>query len=181
MEESTMVYGAIDSKSKVYYTYLKAVFDALDNKQIKYNWLITDSEIIAHSASLDALNTGVRWQYKNKKPIAIPAPEYYFLSGEELTEIINRDDSQWIWGVLSGFDRSISLEEVLKYPLPKANGYEGFWRNPLSLQHPLASIEIVPWDSSFVLFLSRSKEIVDRFKTTFPKSQDLCEFNAQLM
>ena len=125
-----MVYGVIDKESSRYYTYLKAVFDAIENKQAEYNWLITATEIVAHSSRLDALNTSVHWKDEDGKPIAIPAPDYYFLSGEELTKIITEDDSQWIWGVLSGFEKSIPLDEILKYPLPKADGYEGFWKNP---------------------------------------------------
>ncbi len=173
-----MIYGVIDKESSRYYTYLKAVFNAIENKQAAYNWLITDSEVIAHSDRLDALNTGVRWQYENGKPTAIPTPEYCFLPGEELTRIVMQDDSQWVWGVLSGFEKSISIDEILKYPLPKADGYKGFWKNPLSIQHPLAAVEIVPWDSAFVLVLSKNKAIVDSFRLAFPRSQDLSEYNA---
>ena len=173
-----MVYGVIDKESCRYYSYLRAVFDAIKNKQAEYNWLITDTEIVAHSSRLDALNTSVHWQSKNGKPVAVPAPDYYFLSGEELTNIVAEDDSQWIWGVLSGFEKSITLEEILKYPLPEANGHEGFWKNPPSIQNPLASIEIVPWDSSCVLLLSTKKEIVEEFKKAFPQSQDLSAYNS---
>lgn len=173
-----MVYGAIDKESNRYYTYLKSVFDSIENKQFDYNWLITDTEIIAHSDKLDSLNTSVHWQYENGAPITFPAPDYCFLSGEELTKIITDDDSQWIFGVLSGFEKSIPLEEILKHPLPKANGYGGFWKNPLSLQHPLASVELVPWDSSCALLLSRNKELVDRFRRAFPNSRDLYEYNS---
>ncbi len=149
-----MVYGVIDKESCRYYTYLKSVLDAIENRQVEYNWLITDTEII-------------------------PAPDYYFLSGEELTTIILEDDSQWIWGVLSGFEKSIPLDEILKYPLPESNGYEGFWKNPPSIQHPLATMEIVPWDSSCVLLLSTNKEVVEKFKKAFPKCQDLSAYNSQ--
>ena len=173
-----MVYGVIDKDSCRCYTYLKAVFKAIDNKQSEYNWLITDTEIIAHSDRLDALNTSVHWQYKDGKSIAVPAPDYYFLSGEELTKIVEQDDSQWIWGVLSGFEKSIPLDEILRYPFPEADGYKGFWKSPPSIQHPLASVEIVPWDSSLVLVLSKSKEIIDSFRSAFPRSQDLSEFNS---
>ncbi len=172
-----MVYGVIDTESKRLYTYLKAVFDAIDNKQTAYNWLITDTDIIAHSDNLEALNTSVHWAYENGTPIAIPVPDYCFLSGEELTKIITEDDSQWIWGVISGFEKSIPLEEILKCPLPKADGYEGFWKNPPSIQNPLAAIEIVPWDSSCVLLLSTEKEIVENFKKAFPRCQELSAYN----
>ena len=170
-----MIYGVIDRESKRYYTYLKDVFSAIDDRQLDYNWLITDTEIYAHSEELDSLNTGIRWKYENGKPIAVPAPEYRFLSGEELTRIVKNDDSQWVWGVLSGFDKTIRLDDILTYPLPKANGYSGFWKAPPSIQHPLASIEIVPWDSSLILFFSNNKAITDCFKAGFPKCRDLPE------
>ena len=158
-----MIYGAIDEKSNKCYTYLKAIFTAINDKQLDYNWLITNADIIAHSEELNAFNTS----------------EYCFLSGEKLTELVSQDDSQWIWGVLSGFDKSIPLEEILKYPFPDADGYPGFWEDPLSIQHPLATVEIVPFDSSFVLIFSKNKEIVDSFRGAFPKSQDLSEHNAK--
>ena len=173
-----MVYGVIDKKSSRYYTYLKAVFDAIENKQAEYNWLITATEIVAHSSRLDALNTSVHWKDEDGKPIAISAPDYYFLSGEELTKIITEDDSQWIWGVLSGFEKSIPLDEILEYPLPKADGYEGFWKNPPTIQNALASMEIVPWDSSCVLLLSTKGEIVEKFKRAFPNSRELSVYNS---
>ena len=173
-----MVHGVIDKESSRYYTYLKAVFNAIENKQVEYNWLITATEIVAHSSRLDALNTSVHWKDEDGKPIAIPAPDYYFLSGEELTKIITEDDSQWIWGVLSGFEKSIPLDEILKYPLPKADGYEGFWKNPPTIQNALASMEIVPWDSSCVLLLSTKGEIVEKFKRAFPNSRELSVYNS---
>ena len=159
-----MIYGAIDEKSRRCYTYLKEIFDAISNKQMEYNWLITDSEIYTSVEELSRLETA----------------DYSFISGEELTEIVTNDDSQWIWGVLSGFDKCIPKEEILKYPLPKADGYPGFWKNPLTIQHELASIEIVPFDSYLVLLFSKEKEIVDCFRKAFPKSRDLSEYNTEV-
>ena len=174
--EIALVYGIIDKKSKAYYTYLADVFDAFDNEQSEFNWLITDTEIVAKSKELDILNTNTRWENINGKPVPVPAPEFNFISGEELTKIIRNDDSQWIWGVLSGFKKEISLDEILRYPLPVTES-NSFWKNPPSIQHPLASVEIVPFDSSFVLFFSKSKEMAERFRTAFPECQDLSEYN----
>lgn len=84
---------------------------------------------------------------------------------------------QWIWAVLSGFEKSITLDEVLEYPLSYAEEYTGFWENPISIQHPLATVEIVPWDSSLTLIISRERKIVDDFKEGFPLSEDLNYYN----
>ena len=155
-----MVYGAINEKGEKQYTYLKKIFDAIDNKQKDYNWLITDCECYPN-------NQGIK-ELLNR--------EYCWISGEDLTEMINQEDFQWIWAVLSGFDKSIELSEVLKYDLPYANGYSGFWNKPLTLQHPLSGIEIVPWDSSLTLILSKNSKVVDAFMKSFPHSQILEDY-----
>lgn len=173
-----MIYGAIDEKSYHYHTHLGPIFDALDREQLAYNWLLTDTEVYA-----DALKKYYTKQYSRVLSdgtiVPIPTPEYCFVSGEELTEAVRKCDSQWVWGVFSGFPKGISLDEILQYPLPYADGYGGFWQNPLTIQHPLASIEIVPWDATLVLLLSKKKETVDKFKAAFPLGQDLYQYNAQ--
>ena len=95
--------------------------------------------------------------------------------------MINQEDFQWIWAVLSGFRKDIPLEEILKYPLPCSVDYNGFWKNPLSIQHPLAEVEIVPWDSASTLIYSRRKDIVDSFRNYFPLSEDMTAYNEQLI
>ena len=159
-----MVYGAILSRGERFYTYLSRVFRAIGNRQTEYNWLITDCQCYPRTAEIGAL-LGER---------------YCWMSGEELTALVEREDFQWIWAVLSGFPKGIPEEQVRQYPLPYADGHPGFWHNPLSLQHPLAEIEIVPWDSSLTLLLSRKKEIVEDFRAFFPLSEDLFQVNEAL-
>ncbi len=154
-----MVYGAINEKGEPYYTQLGKVFDAIKNKQNYYNWLITDIDGVPSEISV---SSGI---------------DYCWMSGEELTEVVRGNDSQWVWAVLSGFVKSVPLSEILKFTLPYADGYGRFWKNPLSIQHPLASIEIVPWDSSLTLFFSTQKELVDDFMKFFPLSEELSAYN----
>ena len=45
------------------------------------------------------------------------------------------------------------------------------------MQHPLAQIEIVAFDSSLTLFLSKENTSVDQFRQAFPQSEDLREYN----
>lgn len=156
-----MVYGAILEKGEPWYTKMGKVFDAIKDKQTEYNWLITD---------MDGVPAKVEERCDGK--------EYCWLTGEELTQIVRADDGQWIWAVLSGFDKNISLPEVMNYPRPYADGYAGFWKNPLSIQHPLATIEIVPWDSSLTLFFSEKEELVKNFMEFFPLSEELSAINA---
>ncbi len=155
-----MVYGAINEKGEKYYTYLKKVFDSIWNKQKDYNWLITNCECYPDNHNFKEL--------LNK--------EYIWISGEELTQIVNQEDFQWVWAVLSCFDKSIQLSEVLKYQLPYADENKELWANPLTLQHPLAKLEIVCFDSTSTLILSEEKQIIDSFRKAFPYSENLEDY-----
>ena len=159
-----MVYGAILEKGEHSYTYLKKVFQAIGGAQKNYNWLISDADCFPTTPEFSKLL----------------GQKSCWLTGEALTAMVEQEDFQWIWGVLSGFPKSVPEEQVRQYPLPYADGYPGFWHNPLSLQHPLAEIEIVPWDSSLTLLLSRKKEIVEDFRAFFPLSEDLFQVNEAL-
>ncbi len=158
-----MVYGAISRNDEKYYTYLKKVFEAIDNKQNEYNWLITNCECYPHNHETDEL-------FRNR--------EYCWITGEELTEIISNDDFQWIWGILSGFDKSIELSEVLKYDISEDN-FNVYFKNPLTMQHPLCCVEIVPFDSTFMMILSKDKEIINNFMKVYSCSQRLEEYNSK--
>lgn len=103
--------------------------------------------------------------------------KYAWISGEELTNIIKKDDFQWHFAVLSGFDKCFDKEEILKYEFPCADGYGGFWQKDISIQHPLACIEIVAWDSCATLIISKKSEIIKKFRNVFHLSKDLVEYN----
>ena len=156
-----MTYGIVDRKNRKYYTYMSEVFQAMDNAQLQYNWLITDCVCYP----------------KNKENEKLFAQEYCWLSGDELSTIIEQEDFQWIWGCLCGFSKDITMEEVLKYPLPSAEDYNGYYQNPVSLQHPLSSVEIVPSDSSWTLIISKNKTIIDSYMKRNPKCEELFFFN----
>jgi hypothetical protein len=156
--------GAILNEGEKFYTYMRKVFTAIKGEQTKYNWLITDC--ICYP--------------KNMEYAELLSKEYVWLTGDALTSMIDMEDFQWIWAVLSGFPQNVTLEEVLNYKLPLADGFRGFWETPLNLQHPLADIEIVPWDSSLVLVISKNDAMIDDFMNYFPLAQDLTQYNKQL-
>lgn len=155
-----MVYGAMDRRNHKFYTYLSKVFDAIHNEQKNYNWLITDCECYPQNKELENLF----------------GQEYCWLSGEELSNIIEQEDFQWIWAVLCGFEKEISLEEVLKYPLPSRD-YNRYYENPVAFQHPLSSIEIVPCDSSWTLIISKRIDIIEHYLSAYPNTESLLPLN----
>ena len=155
--------GAILDEGENYYTHMAKVFSGIKNAQQGYNWLITDTICYPKTPSIKSLFD----------------ENYCWLSGDELTKIVETEDFQWIWAVLLGFEKSVPLHEILKYPLPYADGYGGFWGEAVSLQHPLASIEIVAWDSTLTLVISKYESIVLDFMRAFPRSKDLLKYNSK--
>lgn len=153
--------GIVLDKGEQYFTYLKKIFSSINNIQDNYNWLITGYECYP----------------QNEKYREMLSKEYCWISGKELTEMINIEDFQWIWGGLSAFPEESSKDEILKYNFPQADEYGGLWKNPVSMQHPLAEIEIVALDSSMTIFISKNDNIVDMFKKNNPLAGDLEEYN----
>ncbi|MBN9648080.1 MULTISPECIES: DUF2691 family protein [Terrisporobacter] len=143
--------GAILEDGDYCFTTLDEVFKGIENIQKQYNWLITDIECYPEKQS----------------NIELFSKEYCWLSGDELSEIIRGDNFQWIWGVFSGFSKSISKDDVLQFKLPYADGNKELWKDKLSIQHPLAEIEIIAWDSSKTLIISKNDNIINSFINYF--------------
>ena len=155
-------FGAVLERGEDFYTDLSRVLCGIGGIPKGYHWLITDFE----------------WN------IDIPSLErdYLWWSSEELSRFQKQYDPQWIWGILCGFPPGVTLEEVLRSPLPRCSNEgdaEMYFNNPISMQHPLSEIEIFAYDSSAVFLLSRRKEIVQRFREAFPLSEDLEAWNAK--
>ena len=127
----------------------------------QYNWLISD--IMAYPTCA---------QYGD-----IYTRAYVWLSGEALSDWLRRDHFHWIWAVFSGFRPDVPLEEILHSRLPYANGYAGFWTNPLTLQHPLSEIEIAAWDGECALVIGKHSQIIAETAALFPAARDLEVYN----
>lgn len=153
--------GIVIDEGEEYFTFLGKLFKALDNIQKDYNWLISDHVCYPEDAN-----------YAKRL-----SAEWCWMTGTELTEMIEHEDFQWIWGVLSGFPKHETKEEVLKYKLPNAMENDRIWQNPISMQHPLSLMEIIAWDSSMTVFISRSDDIIDRIVKSNFLTKDLEEYN----
>lgn len=146
-----------------YHTDLRCVFAAFDGRQREFDWLLSDLELSVYPPGLpDAPGEGARW-----------------LDGETLSKIVERHDVQFIWGVLSGFRPGIGLEVARRLPLPFADCNKALWQPGVSIQHPLADVEIVCWDSCATLLLSRDDDLTERFRLYFPEAVDLDEYNSR--
>lgn len=153
--------GLVIKNGEKYYTFLKKLFISINDIQTNYNWLITGHECYP----------------QNDKYTKMLSAKYCWMTGDELTKMIEDEDFQWIWGMFLAFPKDISQQSVLKYGLPKANGYEGIWKNPITILHPYAEIEIVAWDSSMTIFISKKDEIVELLQRNNTFALDLQEYN----
>ena len=142
---------------------LSWVFRALGERQCEFNWLLTDLECIGLPENLP-----YNPRYGNNK---------LWLSGKDLTEIVDFGHVQFIWGVLSGFPPNVELdlERLKPYPISEAN--RNLWRPNVQIQHPLAEVEIIFWDGYTTILLSRDEDLALSFRAFFPEAVDLDEYN----
>lgn len=148
----------ISEKEEKYYTHMLKVLNSIGGRNLDYNWLITDIEAYPQdNGELDKL---------------ISENDYLFLSTDELITMLEKNDFQWIWGVFSAIPKNFTKEEVLKYELPFADGnYDIYKEDIFVIQHPLADIEIVAFDSSCVQIVAKDEEIANKFKDLYKNAK----------
>ena len=161
MEKATLLEGP---SQMPFYTDLRTVFKAFGGRQIEFNWLLTNIECNFHPDELQS---------------ALQSNHRAWLSGETLTRLVEQHDIQFIWGVLSGFTSDVILDPNHLEVVPYADGNRAFWASGVKIQHPLAVVELVCWDSSATLLLSRDADLTTRFRTFFPQAVDLDVYNQQ--
>lgn len=163
-----------DSKQVEYYTYLGPIFESIYNRQIDYNWLLTDLDL--NWIPDDFLNYFE--QYKINEGYW-DRDNIYWITGEQLTKLINKYEIQFIWGVLSGFKKSEDIDISNLSVVPIADGNEGSWRVNSTVQHPKCEIEIICWDSTLTLLISKDQSLVKDFMAYFKDARDLDEYNSE--
>jgi hypothetical protein len=98
-------------------------------------------------------------------------------AGSDLSDFVQRFRIQWVWAVLSGFRKGVEIDLDHLEVYPFADGNERLWRPSPAIQHPEAEVEIVCWDSTSTLLLSRDEDLTRSFRTFFPEAVDLHDFN----
>ena len=147
------MYGLIihEMKSK-YFTNLKEVFDVLGKEVKKYNWLLSDYEC-------------------NKYLPEIPlGREFIWFDEIKLEEILAEHEIQFIWGVATAFEKNTPLIDILQYPLPSAEKDITLGKTNVAIQNPLAEIELIAYDSTLMLVISKSEEYIKLFSKEYPNS-----------
>jgi hypothetical protein len=155
--------GAILEVEDMDYIYIEKLFSDMEEFYLGFNWLISDYEC---------------YKYPSTK---IPfSKKYVWLTGAELGEVMRQNRLPFIWGTYSGFLPEVTLDEVLSSclsGLPYAEGAESFWKSDFKLQHPLSEIEVIAWEATYFIIMSRNEDLIHRFREKYPLSEDLWKYN----
>ncbi|MDM5294246.1 hypothetical protein QUF81_13770 [Peribacillus simplex] len=91
----------------------------------------------------------------------------FWITGENLKKLANNKDFYFIWGVFSAFDKNEKndLDDIKVEPY--ADGNPNLWGETPNIQHPKAKVELVLWDSSAILLLSKDNDLSRKFRNTF--------------
>jgi hypothetical protein len=148
----------------VHHTDLRLVFQAFGGREREFNWLLTDFELNHYppeiTPELDR-DERARW-----------------FQGSELSDLVHSHDIQFIWGVVSGFRPNVEIDPSALTVYPFADGNSSLWVRGTKIQHPLAEVEIVCWDSAATLLLSRDDDLTRRFRGFFPEAVDMDDYNS---
>lgn len=111
---------------------------------------------------------------ESEGPFELGGDGPFWFTGDELTNLVAEKEIQFIWGVLSGFPHSVTLDLEQLDITPtiwEDRDLADFPEFGGRIQHPLAEIEIVCVDSSFMRLCSRDRSISERFRRYFPEAR----------
>jgi len=145
------------------HTDIKLIFDALEGRQKEFNWLITEHETYCWPSGEDIFDEGI-----------------VLLSGDELTDIVTHNKIQFVWGILSAFDKSVDIDINNLDVVPTFDGEWKYGGEDVQPQHSLAIAEIVCVDSSYTIFLSKDEDLSNRLLMHYTDAQGLHQWNREL-
>lgn len=140
-----------------WYTDLKVLFEVLGGRERDFDWLLTELEC-------------------NQLPLEfLPDREAWFVRGEVLSEWIRgqQHPAQFIWGVLTGFDRGTVVDVDDLRVVPCADGNSELWSGRPRIQYPDARVEIVCWDSGATILVTEVADLTARFRAGFAEAVEL--------
>ena len=76
---------------------IKNIFEEFSDIE-EYNWLITNIECYPSDKS-------ILKAFEN---------DYCWISGDKLSNLFQKEDFQWIWGVFSAFSYEVELKEIFR-------------------------------------------------------------------
>ena len=152
------VWGARLERDGQYHTSLKRVFDALEGRQIGFDFLLLGVEAypLEHE-EFEAVNQPPRW-----------------ISGAELTRMVETEDFQWVWGALLAYPEGCGRAEVLEQVralCPPGPPDEESWGVRRQFEKTGAIFLILAADSSLTELVSADRGLIDLFCAHEPQAK----------
>ena len=151
---------------------LKEILNSFNGLEKDYNWLLTDLDWAYPENYLDYFEKYRIFEYNDNR-----LNKYYWITGENLTKLANNEEVYFIWGVFSAFDKNETIDLDAIKEEPYADGNPNFWVKNPEIQHPKAIVELVLWDSSLILLLSKANDLSKNFRNSFEGWKDLNSYN----
>ncbi|MCR8866020.1 hypothetical protein NQ109_24100 [Priestia megaterium] len=151
---------------------LREILSSFDNLQNNYNWLLTDLDGSLPDVYLDYFIDYRTYPKEARGSI-------YWITGEKLTELANKEDIYFAWGVFSAFNKNEHIDLDMLKEEPYADGNPNFWVERPKIQHSKATTELVLWDAGLVLLLSKDEKISTNFRNKFKEFKSLEVYNKE--
>jgi hypothetical protein len=139
---SPVVGTIIEGPSRMpFYTDLQRVFRALGGREQSFGWLLSDVECPRLPRALSE------------------AESNRLIPGSNLSSVImgQTDPLQFEWAVLSRLPPGSTLDVTDLKVTPYADGDPLFWEGVPDLQAPGALVELVCWDSTATILITRDE------------------------
>ena len=147
----------ISNKDEKCYAFMLKIINSIQKISSKYNWLISSIEAYPHGENI--LNES------NQNN------EYLFLSTNELINMLEENDFQWIWAVFSAIPNNYTMKDILKYKIPYIENNQKIFTDTI-IQHPLADIEMVVEDGISISIVAKDDKYLNAFKKIYPLAKD---------
>lgn len=147
----------VSNEDEECYAFMQKIINSIQKINSEYNWLISSIEAYPYGQNiLDEFDQN---------------NEYLFLSTNELINMLNKNDFQWIWAIFSAIPTNYVLEDILKHEIPYIENNKKIFANNI-IQHPLADIEIVVEDGTSISIVAKDDKYLDVFKKIYPLAKE---------
>ncbi|GAA0876292.1 hypothetical protein GCM10009118_27020 [Wandonia haliotis] len=154
-----------DTKQLEFHTDMGEIIKPIKEELKSLNWILTNQEYTL----LDYKEKGVVEKLDHES-------EIIHFDGQELLEILESRQIQFIWGVFCATKKRIL--KLDQDQIPYADMNSEIWTSPDKFLLPDSEIEIICFDSSYTIIKFKDKELEERWRIKFTDAKKLKKKNA---
>ena len=154
-----------DTKQLKFHTDMGEIIEPFKEELKSLNWILTNQEYTL----LDYKDKGFVDKLDHKS-------EIIHFEGQELLEVLENREIQFIWGVFCGTKKRI--EKLDQDQIPYADMNSEIWTQPDKFLLPESEIEIICFDSSYTIIKFKDQELEKRWRIKFTNAKKLKKKNA---